>query len=49
MAILEVRGIKKSFDGAYVLNGIDFSLEKGESLAIIGSSGSGENDAAALP
>jgi polar amino acid transport system ATP-binding protein len=42
MAILEVRGIKKCFDGAWVLNGIDFSLEKGESLAIIGSSGSGK-------
>ena len=43
MAILEVKNIKKSFDGkTQVLDGIDFSLEKGESVAIIGSSGSGK-------
>ncbi len=42
MAILEVRGIKKSFGDTNVLKGIDFSLEKGEVLAIIGSSGSGK-------
>lgn len=43
MAILEVKNIKKSFDGkTQVLDGIDFSLEKGQSVAIIGSSGSGK-------
>ena len=42
MAILEVKGIKKSFGSTEVLKGIDFSLEKGEVLAIIGSSGSGK-------
>jgi polar amino acid transport system ATP-binding protein len=42
MAVLEVSKLKKSFDGAWVLKGIDFSLEKGESLAIIGASGSGK-------
>jgi polar amino acid transport system ATP-binding protein len=42
MAILEVKNLKKCFGSACVLNGIDFSLEKGESLAIIGSSGSGK-------
>jgi polar amino acid transport system ATP-binding protein len=32
----------KCFGSSTVLNGIDFSLEKGEALAIIGSSGSGK-------
>lgn len=42
MAILEVKNIEKNFDALAVLQGIDFSLEKGESIAIIGSSGSGK-------
>jgi polar amino acid transport system ATP-binding protein len=43
MSVLEVRNIRKSFDGKkQVLDGINFSLEKGESVAIIGSSGSGK-------
>lgn len=42
MSILEVRNLEKKFGGLEVLQGIDFSLAKGESLAIIGSSGSGK-------
>lgn len=42
MAFLEVKNIHKSFSRTKVLKGIDFSLEKGEVLAIIGSSGSGK-------
>lgn len=42
MAFLEVRHICKSFGRTEVLKGIDFSLEKGEVLSIIGSSGSGK-------
>lgn len=42
MAILEVKNIHKNFGEAQVLKGINFSLEKGEVLAIIGSSGSGK-------
>ena len=42
MSVLEVKGIKKSFGKVEVLKGIDFSLEKGEVLSIIGSSGSGK-------
>ena len=42
MAILEVNNLKKNFGSLEVLKGIDFSLEKGESLAMIGASGSGK-------
>ena len=42
MAILEVRNLRKSFGRVEVIKGIDFSLEKGEVLVIIGSSGSGK-------
>ncbi len=42
MAILEVKNLTKSFGKTSVLKGIDFSLEKGEVLAIIGSSGGGK-------
>ncbi len=42
MAFLEVKNLKKSFGRTEVLKGIDFSLEKGEVLSIIGSSGGGK-------
>ena len=42
MSILEVKNIKKSFGDAEVLKGIDFELEKGKVLAIIGPSGGGK-------
>ena len=42
MSILEVSGISKHFGQTEVLNSIDFTLEKGQALAIIGPSGSGK-------
>lgn len=42
MAILEVKDIHKSFGSNSVLKGIDFELEEGRVLSIIGSSGSGK-------
>ena len=42
MALLEVQGLTKRFGKTEVLRGIDFSMEKGEVLTIIGSSGSGK-------
>ncbi|MEE0775884.1 MAG: amino acid ABC transporter ATP-binding protein [Bacillota bacterium] len=42
MSVLEVKDIKKSFGRTEVLKGISFSLDKGEVLAVIGSSGGGK-------
>lgn len=42
MALLEVTGITKKFGETEVLKGINFELDKGEVLTIIGSSGSGK-------
>ena len=42
MAFFEVKNITKRFGKTEVLKGIDFSLEKGRVLSIIGSSGSGK-------
>ncbi len=42
MAFLEIKNIKKSFGSTEVLKGIDFEVEKGKVLVIIGSSGSGK-------
>lgn len=42
MAMLEINNIVKYFGKTEVLKGIDFTLEKGEVLSIIGSSGSGK-------
>ena len=42
MALLKVSGLKKSFGKLDVLKGIDFELDRGKALSIIGSSGSGK-------
>ncbi len=42
MSILTVKGIHKKFGSTNVLQGIDFSMEEGQVLSIIGSSGSGK-------
>ncbi|MDZ7851251.1 MAG: amino acid ABC transporter ATP-binding protein [Halomonas sp.] len=41
--ILDVQGVKKSYDGIEVLKGIGFSLRKGETKVLIGPSGSGKS------
>ena len=43
MAVLEVKNLKKHFEDLDVLKGVSFSLEKGQVLAIIGSSGGGKS------
>lgn len=42
MSILNVNGIYKSFGSVKVLDGVSFSMEKGQALSIIGSSGNGK-------
>ena len=42
MTALEVKNLKKNYGKVKVLKGIDFSLDKGQVIAIIGSSGSGK-------
>lgn len=42
MAYLKINGLKKQFGNTQVLHGIDFSIEKGEVVAVIGSSGGGK-------
>ena len=41
--MIEIRGLEKSFGEQQVLRGIDLVIEDGETLAIIGQSGSGKS------
>ena len=41
-SILELKNIKKSFGGVAVLNGIDLSVQPGEFITLLGSSGCGK-------
>ena len=43
MAMIEVKGLKKAYGTDVVLDGVDFSIEKGETVAIIGASGAGKS------
>ncbi len=42
MSILEIKNLYKSFGKTEVLKGVNFSMEEGEVVSIIGSSGSGK-------
>lgn len=41
--MIELKNIHKSFEGKYVLRGTDLEVKKGESLVVIGGSGSGKS------
>ena len=43
MSFIEFRGITKAFDEKVVYTGLDLSIEKGETITIIGGSGSGKS------
>jgi phospholipid/cholesterol/gamma-HCH transport system ATP-binding protein len=40
---VQVRGLKKSYDGVEVLHGVDFEVARGEIFVIMGPSGSGKS------
>lgn len=42
-AILDIRGLKKNFGDREILKGIDFGVDKGDVVCIIGPSGSGKS------
>lgn len=43
MGVIEIRGLKKSFGDLEVLRGVDFAVEEGERIVIIGGSGCGKS------
>ena len=42
-AVIQVRGLKKDFEGMSVLKGIDIDINKGDVVCVIGASGSGKS------
>ncbi|GII55986.1 ABC transporter ATP-binding protein [Planotetraspora thailandica] len=42
-SLLEVAGLKVAFNGTSVVDGVSFTLERGECLALVGESGSGKS------
>ena len=43
MMMIDVRNVKKSFGALRVLQGVTFSIARGEALSIIGASGGGKS------
>ncbi|MBQ6334867.1 MAG: amino acid ABC transporter ATP-binding protein [Erysipelotrichaceae bacterium] len=43
MSLIKVENVRKGFDGLHVLKGIDFEVNKGDVVCLIGPSGSGKS------
>ena len=41
--LMKVRGIRKSFDGRAILEGVDLDVRRGETMVVVGTSGCGKN------
>ncbi|MHC8333801.1 dipeptide ABC transporter ATP-binding protein [Pseudomonas sp. LB3P25] len=46
MSLLDVRGLRVSYDGVDAVQGLDFTLQAGETLALVGESGCGKSTTA---
>ncbi|MEH6995590.1 ABC transporter ATP-binding protein [Neobacillus drentensis] len=42
MSLIQIKGLKKSFQGHEVIKGLDFGLEKGKCIALLGPNGAGK-------
>lgn len=42
MSLIQIKGLKKSFQGTEVIKGLDFSLEAGKCIALLGPNGAGK-------
>jgi ABC-2 type transport system ATP-binding protein len=42
MSLIEISGLKKSFQGTEVIKGLNFTLEKGKCIALLGPNGAGK-------
>lgn len=42
MSLIQISGLRKSFQGTEVIKGLDFNLEKGKCIALLGPNGAGK-------